>query len=200
MIARIEGRLLRKAPDEVVVDVSGVGYGLCVSLSTFYRLPEEGERVALHVYTHVREDALQLYGFLEEEERRIFKLLIGVSKIGPRLARNILSGLSARELREAVAAADVARISSIPGVGRKTVERMVIELQDKIGSAASDIPVAAPSLQKLPPQSEDALLALEHLGYRKSAAQKAIRKIAAEKENLSLEELIKEALKLLSSA
>ncbi len=197
MIAQLEGRLVCKSPDEVVVDVNGVGYGLCVSLTTFYRLPEVGERVLLQVYTHVREDALLLYGFLDREEKRVFKLLLGVSKIGPRLARNILSGLSAKELAQAISTEDVAKISAIPGVGRKTVERMVIELRDKVGAISpEDLPLSKPSLEYA--QEADAVSALVNLGYKKMAAQKMVKKVLAEQEDLPLEGLIKEVLQQLS--
>ncbi len=191
MIARLQGTIAHKSPDELVIDVNGVGYGLCVSLTTFYQLPEAGEKVLLYIYTHVREDVLQLYGFLGPEEKRVFKLLLGVSKVGPRLARNILSGLSARELARAIGEGDVAAICAIPGVGRKTGERMIIELRDKIGP-----PEAAASKRHVQPDNEtDAVSALLNLGYKQVSAQKIVKKILAEQFDLPLDKLIKEALK-----
>ena len=198
MIAQLEGRLVCKSPDEVVIEVNGVGYGLCVSLTTFYRLPEVGERVLLQVYTHVREDALLLYGFLDREEKNVFKLLLGVSKIGPRLARNILSGLSAAELAQAISAGDVGKISAIPGVGRKTVERMVIELRDKVGAVDPTDLGAYPEPSSQYAQESDAVSALVNLGYKKAAAQRVVKRVLAQQEDLPLEGLIKEVLQQLS--
>lgn len=192
MIAQIEGNLIRKSPDEVVIDVSGVGFSLIVSLPTFYKLPEDG-RVLLHTYTHVREDALQLYGFWDQEEKKVFKLLIGVTKIGPKLARNILSGLSAKSLERAIGGNDLGAISAIPGVGRKTAERIVIELRDKVG-AADQATGAKPSASSF---ENDAVSALINLGYKQADSQKIVKKILAENNGLTLEELIKDALRKL---
>src|SRR5207245_6346191 len=140
MIARLTGVLEEKTPDYLVVNVNGVGYQVFVSLQTFYRLPALHERVTLHVYTHLREDALQLYGFLEEKEKVSFLLLKGVSGIGPRLALNILSGLPVDELENALRASDVTRLVAVPGVGQKTAERPVVELRAKDGARGSGDP------------------------------------------------------------
>src|SRR5512139_2168186 len=124
MIAQLAGALAQKSPDHLIIDVQGVGYQVFVSLNAFYRLPEPGDRVSLLIHTHVREDALQLYGFLDREEKDLFQLLLGISGIGPRLAINILSGTPARELKEALEAGDLVRLTAIPGVGKKTAERL----------------------------------------------------------------------------
>ncbi len=203
MIATLEGRLVYKSPDEAVIDVNGVGYQLFLSLETFSRLPEPGEKVVLQTYTHVREDALQLYGFFSQQEKKLFQLLIGVAKIGPRLARNILSGLSVEELKQAISTADVVTISAIPGVGRKTAERMVVELQDKIGALpVSGQSISRPGFSSQSTQEVDAISALVNLGYKQAAAQRAVKKILAEKEAaaLSLQELVKDALRRLGMA
>ena len=134
MIARLSGVLEDKAPDELIVNVSGVGYLVYVSLQTFYRMPAVGERVSLHIHTNMREDALQLFGFLDEQEKASFLLLKGVSGIGPRLALNILSGIPVEDLESALRASDVTRLVAIPGVGKKTAERLVVELREKVGA------------------------------------------------------------------
>jgi Holliday junction DNA helicase RuvA len=132
MIAQLAGALAHKSPEHIIVDVQGVGYQVFVSLNSFYRLPEPGNRVDLLIHTHVREDALQLYGFMDRQEKDLFQLLIGISGIGPRLGLNILSGMRADELQEALEAGDLARLVAIPGVGKKTAERLVLELRDKV--------------------------------------------------------------------
>src|SRR5438445_8623619 len=132
MIAQLAGALAYKSPEHLVVDVQGVGYQVYVSLNAFYRLPEPGDPVCLLIHTHVRDDALQLYGFLEREEKDLFLLLTSVSGIGPRLALNILSGTPSHELEDALEAGDLVRLVAIPGVGKKTAERLVVELRDKI--------------------------------------------------------------------
>jgi Holliday junction DNA helicase RuvA len=172
VIAHLAGRILRKGPQEVVVDVSGVGYRVLIPLSTFYRLGEAGEETRLRIHTHVREDALVLYGFLTPEEQAIFERLIDVSGVGPKLAVNILSGIEAVELAEALRGSDVARLTRVPGVGRKTAERLVLELKDKlsaIGAQAPASPAAQPSTQK-----EDLLSALANLGYSRAEAEKGV--------------------------
>src|ERR1044072_9488356 len=141
MIAFLRGRVLDKQPNRIVVDVSGVGYEVQVPLSTFYEIGEEGSDGTLRVYTHVREDALQLYGFLTDLERQVFERLIGISGIGPKLAIAVLSGLDSREVVSAIQRADVARLTGIPGIGKKTAERIVLELKDRLSHLAP--PVAA---------------------------------------------------------
>jgi len=135
MIAHIKGKIIYKSPESVVVDVSGVGYEVYIPLSTYYKLPDTEEYISLNTYTHIREDALQLYGFLTQREKEIFQLLISVSGVGPKLARNILSGIPAEDLISAISSGDIARLRSIPGVGGKTAERLVLELKDKMRKA-----------------------------------------------------------------
>ena len=143
MIAQLTGALALKSPEQLIVDVNGVGYLVSVSLNAFYKLPEAGERVQLLIHTHVREDALQLYGFLDRAEKELFLLLTSVSGIGPRLAMNILSGTPTRDLLDALDASDLARLVAIPGVGKKTAERLVVELRDKIKTLRG-LPAAEP--------------------------------------------------------
>jgi Holliday junction DNA helicase RuvA len=192
MIAQLAGALAHKSPEHIIVDVQGVGYQVFVSLNSFYRLPEPGNRVDLLIHTHVREDALQLYGFIERQEKDLFQLLIGISGIGPRLGLNILSGMRADELQEALEAGDLARLVAIPGVGKKTAERLVLELRDKVkllkgardggdGRRATGVEVEAVS-------------ALVNLGYRRSEADRAV-KAACAAGAADLESVIRSALK-----
>src|ERR1044071_2627463 len=190
MIARLSGILEEKTPDQLVIDVNGVGYQVFVSLQTFYRLPALHERVNLHVYTHLREDALQLYGFLEEKEKMTFVLLKGVTGIGPRLALNILSGIPVDELEGALRVSDVTRLIAVPGVGKKTAERLVIELREKVGSLESGLPGAAGDQS---PLSDEAVSALVNLGYRRAEAEKAVRDALRRGAN-SIADLIRDAL------
>ncbi len=195
MIARLAGLLEEKTPDQLVVDVNGVGYQVFVSLQTFYRLPALHERVALRVYTHLREDALQLYGFLEEKEKATFLLLKGVTGIGPRLALNILSGIPVDELEGALRASDVTRLVAVPGVGRKTAERLVVELREKVG-ALEDGHLGL--LGEQTPLSAEAVSALVNLGYRRTEAEKAVRD-ALRRGVSAIADLIREALRSLSA-
>jgi len=193
MIASIKGTIENKIPGEVVVDVGGLGYQILVSLNVFYRLPEIGQRVSFFTYTHVREDALQLFGFLEQEEKQLFLLLNNVAGIGPKLALNILSGIPADELARALKEQDVARLVSIPGVGRKLAERMTVELRDKLltFSLGVDGRAAQPQLMR------DALSALANLGYRASETERTVRDVLQEGKK-TLEDLLKETLRRLS--
>jgi Holliday junction DNA helicase RuvA len=195
MIAHLSGVLEEKTPDQLVVDVNGVGYQVLVSLQTFYRLPALHERVSLHVHTHLREDALQLYGFLEEKERATFLLLKGVSGIGPRLALNILSGIPVDELEGALRTSDVSRLVAVPGVGKKTAERLVVELREKVGAlqdghlGVSGEPV---------PLSAEAVSALVNLGYRRAEAERAVREVMR-RGVTAIADMIREALRSLSA-
>jgi Holliday junction DNA helicase RuvA len=193
MIASIKGTIENKIPGEVVVDVGGLGYQILVSLNVFYRLPEIGQRVSFFTYTHVREDALQLFGFLEQEEKQLFLLLNSVAGIGPKLALNILSGIPTDELARALKEQDVARLVSIPGVGRKLAERMTVELRDKLltFSLGVDGRAAQPQLMR------DALSALANLGYRASETERTVRDVLQEGKK-TLEDLLKETLRRLS--
>ncbi len=192
MIAQLAGALAQKSPDHLVIDVQGVGYQVFVSLNAFYRLPEPGDRVNLLIHTHVREDALQLYGFLDREEKDLFQLLLGVSGIGPRLAINILSGTPAHELQEALEAGDLVRLTAIPGVGKKTAERLVVELRDKVkllkGTRAGDNGRRAAGVEA------EAISALLNLGYRRTEAERAVKGACAGGA-ADLESIIRSALK-----
>ncbi len=195
MIARLTGMLEEKTPDQLVVDVNGVGYQVLVSLQTFYRLPALHERVSLHVHTHLREDALQLYGFLEEKEKATFLLLKGVTGIGPRLALNILSGIPVDELEGALRASDVSRLVAVPGVGKKTAERLVVELREKVG-ALEDGHLGV--LGEPVPLSAEAVSALVNLGYRRAEAERAVRDVAR-RGVTAIADMIREALRGLSA-
>jgi holliday junction DNA helicase RuvA len=196
VIAHISGTLAQKIPGEAVVDVGGVGYQIFIPLNVFYRLPEIGAAVRLQIYTHVREDALQLFGFQDHEEKQLFLLLIGVSGIGPKLAVNILSGIAAEDLARALKEADQARLVAIPGVGRKLAERMIVELKDKFASLAP----AGPESAKPEGGSQlllDAVSALVNLGYKRPDAEKVVREVLRRGER-SLEGVIKETLRRIS--
>jgi Holliday junction DNA helicase RuvA len=200
MIAHLNGILLRKTPESVIIDNGGIGYEIIAPLSTFYALPKEDERVSLHIHTHVREDAFILFGFYTTLEKKIFRMLISVSGIGPKLAVNILSGIGPEELLEALARGDSFRLQSIPGVGKKTAERMALELRDKALEAGADL--------KLPPSQvrsdedrqvlDDALSALLNLGYSPKSAKGAVEKALGQIKDVSLERVIKEALRSLT--
>ncbi len=192
MIAKVRGTLDHKAPGEVIVDVGGVGYQLFTALSVFYRLPEVGEPVTLLVYTHVREDSLQLFGFFDSAEKQAFVLLTGVSGIGPRLALNILSGMAAGELLGALRDGDVARLVSIPGVGKRLADRMIVELRDRIYALPDAGPPAAD-----PGIRGDAVSALVNLGYRRADADRAVRQVLGQGAS-ELETVLKETLRQLS--
>ena len=195
MIAQLRGRLLRKEPQEAVVDVGGVGYRVTIPLSTFYRLGGDGEEVSLLTYTHVREDALALYGFLTAREQGLFERLIAVTGVGPKLAVNILSGIEAPELVDALRTSDVGRLTRIPGVGKKTAERLVLELKDKMQGllAAEAPPAAAAGTPK-----DDLLSALVHLGYSRPEAERAADRALREDGGGRFEDLLRLSLRLLS--
>jgi len=199
MIAFLKGNLLKKTTETLIIDNGGIGYEVIVPLSTFYALPEEGEEVSLHIYTHVREDAFILFGFKTALEKYIFRLLISVSGIGPRLATNILSGIGPDILLEAIAAGDLVRLQSIPGVGKKTAERIILELKDKAQKLGTDLVTPSKvTIFKDRTIPDDALSALLNLGYTSKAAKIAVDKAISNVTDDSLEALIKEALRLLS--
>src|SRR3989442_12864432 len=181
MIAHLSGTLLSKQATSVILDVAGVGYEVTIPLSTFYELEDAGSKVQLRIYTHVREDALQLYGFKTARERELFLRLISVSGIGPKLGITLLSGMSADEMIASIRTNNLARLTLIPGVGRKTAERLVVELRDKIAALSSveleDEPGARPETSEKSTEDavrSDALSALVNLGYQRSAAEKSI--------------------------
>jgi len=193
VIAKISGALAHKIPGEVIIDVGGVGYQVFIPLSVFYRLPEIGQRVNLHIHTHLREDALQLFGFLEQAEKRVFLLLNNVAGIGPKLAINILSGIPADDLARALKEGDQPRLISIPGVGKKLAERMVVELRDKFLTLPTEEGGQGDGSQMM----QDAVSALVNLGYRRPEAEKSVREITQRGER-PLPEVLKEALRRLS--
>lgn len=193
MIAKISGTLEHKVPGEVIVDVAGVGYHIFIPLNVFYRLPEVGGTISLHIHTHLREDALQLFGFMEQEEKHIFLLLNGVAGIGPKLALNILSGIPVEELARALKEGDHLKLLSIPGVGKKLAERMIVELRDKMLRVPSAETGRADGSQL----ARDAVSALVNLGYRQGEAERSVREVARQGE-ATLAEVLKEALRRLS--
>jgi Holliday junction DNA helicase RuvA len=196
VIAHLAGTLLEKHLQRLVVDVAGVGYEVLVPLSTFYAVGEPGARVALRVHTHVREDALQLFGFVTALELSLFQRLISVSGIGPKVALAVLSGIEPAELVRAVRGSDVARLTRIPGVGRKTSERIVIELKDRLPKM-EEPPVsdAAPGAGDV---RDNVLSALTNLGYQRSAVEKTVDAVLRKIESREFEPLLREALKSLS--
>jgi Holliday junction DNA helicase RuvA len=197
MIARLEGVLAEKSPEGVVLDVHGVGYELRVPLSTFFELPDEGKIVRLRVHTHVREDAFLLFGFGTELERALFRLLLGASGVGPKLALAILSGLPVDRLVAALRAGDLATLVGIPGVGKKTAERMIVELRDRV--TALDAVAAEPASAPHDDVAAAAESALVNLGYPKAHAEKAVRRaLESLPESPPIESLIKEALRAAS--
>ncbi len=207
MIAYLQGTLLAKQATSLILDVNGVGYEVTIPLSTFYDLEEAGAHVSLRIYTYVREDALQLYGFRTARERELFMRLISVTGIGPKSGIAMLSGMSADEIISAIRANNLARLTSIPGVGRKTAERLVIELRDKIAALSSpaleeDLASQTPggALQTEDTLREDTLSALLNLGYQKATAEKAITQAINEGGELSFGLLLRRSLRILSKA
>ncbi|MFL6231380.1 MAG: Holliday junction branch migration protein RuvA [Pyrinomonadaceae bacterium] len=204
MIAHLSGTLLAKHATSVIVDVGGVGYEVTIPVTTFYDLEEPGAQVQLRIYTHVREEALQLYGFKTARERELFTQLISVSGIGPKSAIAMLSGMSADEIITAIRTNNLARLTSIPGLGKKTAERLVIELRDKMTKLSSpelEEQLAARASGASPSGDdvrEDALSALVNLGYQRAAAEKAITHAMQEGGDLSVELLLRRALRTLS--
>jgi Holliday junction DNA helicase RuvA len=196
MIAFLRGRVHDKQPNRVIVDVGGIGYDVHVPLSTFYNLGDEGAEVSLRVHTHVREDALQLYGFLTELERQVFERLIAISGIGPKLAIVVLSGMEPRELVTAVQRADVARLTTIPGIGKKTAERIVLELKDRLTQLAVPAAPGAAAPESSADQLRfDLLSALLNLGYHRQQAEKAIDATVKSNPDASFEHAVRTALR-----
>lgn len=200
MIAFLTGTILEKTPSALIVEVNGVGYQIFIPLNTFYRLPEVKESVSLHIHTHVREDALQLYGFLSPLEKELFLLLLGISGVGPKVALGILSGMELTELVQALRDGNVDRLRAIPGVGPKTAGRLVLELREKV-NALSPAGLQPPTStgSESDKTKEDALSALVNLGYHRTEAKRIVDKIAEETaDSESVEGLIKKALKKLA--
>lgn len=195
MIAHLRGKLIARRPSQVIVEAAGVGYDVAVSVPTFSELPALGSEVALHIHTHVREDQLALYGFLRAEEKQLFEKLITVSGIGPRLAITVLSGMAADGLGDAIRGNDLARLTKIPGVGRKTAERMVLELRDKLPPGIAEQVQAVPSLNAV---QEDVLSALVNLGFQRPLAEKALAQAAKNGSAESFDSLFRASLALIS--
>ena len=196
MIAFLRGRILEKLPNRIVVDVSGVGYDVSIPLSTFYGLGEPGSDIALRIHTHVREDALALYGFATRLEQELFERLIGVSGIGPKLALAVLSGIETGELIRAIERADPGRLTAIPGVGTKTSARIVLELKDRLPKAqAGEFIPAAGATSAL---REDVLSALINLGYHRPLAEKAVETAVHATPDGAFEHTLKQALRALA--
>ncbi|MBO0911172.1 MAG: Holliday junction branch migration protein RuvA [Acidobacteria bacterium] len=188
MIAHLRGKLIVRRPNQAILETAGVGYDVAISVPTFSELPSIGSEVALHIHTHVREDQIALYGFIRAEEKHLFEKLITVSGIGPKLAITILSGIDAGEMTGAIRGNDIPRLTKIPGIGKKTAERMVVELRDKLPPAGSGEREAPPPRGAF---EEDVLSALVNLGYPRPAAEKALASI---EKNGSFEAMFRAAL------
>ena len=198
MIAHLKGKLTYKSPIEIAIDVNGVGYQVFVPLSTFYALPELKEDVFLDIHTHMREESLKLFGFYTTDEKKIFEKLIAINKVGPKLALTILSGMPPAELFTTIDSNDIGKLSTIPGIGRKTAERLILEMRDKMDGISLDSGIQKDSI----PQNgllDDALSALVNLGYKKNQAEQTLKKVYPEgKVGDSIEDIIKKSLNLLS--
>jgi holliday junction DNA helicase RuvA len=192
MIAHLRGKLIARHPNQVIVDAMGVGYDVTISVPTFSELPVAGSEVSLHIHTHVREDQIALYGFLRPEEKHLFEKLISVSGIGPKLAITILSGMATNEMTAAIRGNDVARLTKIPGIGRKTAERMVLELRDKLSAVGTDQVHVVSSFNAV---QEDVLSALMNLGYQRATAEKALGTV---EKNGSFDAMFRAALAVMS--
>lgn len=195
MIAHLRGKLLAKHPNQAIVETGGVGYDVTISVPTFSDLPAIGGEVTLHIHTHVREDLIALYGFLRPAEKRLFEKLITVSGIGPKLAITILSGMAADEMVNAIRGNDVARLTRIPGIGKKTAERMVLELRDKLAPEGVAESAVMPAMS---PVEEDVLSALLNLGYQRAAAERALASVEKNGKSSSFEIMFRQTLAVLS--
>jgi holliday junction DNA helicase RuvA len=201
MIALLSGKIAYKGISHIVVDTQGVGYRVFIPLTTFYELPEAGEAVTLHIHTSVKEDAIHLFGFYTLQERELFQLMISVSGIGPKVAMNILSGISSSELLEAISGGNLAKLITIPGIGRKMAERLILELKEKAAKkmAADQIPVTDARQKQNNMMREDVLSALVNLGYKPNAAKDALDKVAHDTQGEpAMDQLLKRALKILA--
>jgi Holliday junction DNA helicase RuvA len=202
MIARIVGTLIYKSFDHVIIDAYGIGYRIVVPLTSFYELPEAGQSVTLNIHTHVKQDAISLFGFYSSEEKEIFQLMIAVTGIGPRLAMNILSGISADELIRAVSQGNLSRLVSIPGVGKKMGERMILELKDKVMPISSEEMISkevSEGMRQHELVKEDALSALVNLGYKKGLAKEILEKVVnGTTEPITIDVVLKESLRILA--
>lgn len=202
VIAHLTGKVLSKQPNALIIDVNGVGYDVTIPMSTFYELGEVGDSVALKIHTYVREDTLQLFGFRTTREKDLFLRLTSVSGIGPKLAITILSGMQPDELIPAIRGNDLARLVSIPGIGKKTAERLVIELRDRIGALLGPDADLAPPGSAAPAGGdavrEDAIAALFALGYQRAQAEKVVAQVLARESDRTIEHVLRQSLRLLS--
>ena len=200
MIARLKGQLIEKSPISLVVDVQGVGYEVFIPLTVYYELPECGTAISLYIHTRMREDSLKLFGFIKEADKQMFELLTRISKVGPKIALAFLSGMTAQELTQAVFSDDIATLSAIPGVGRKTAERLALELKDKLSELNLQPGAVTATADSIPGGGlkDDAVSALVNLGYKKAQAEQALKKIWRDEAKPSLEELIRDSLNCLS--
>jgi Holliday junction DNA helicase RuvA len=194
MIAFLRGRILEKHPNRIVIDVNGVGYELYVPLSTYYDVGDGGTEIGLRVHTHVREDALQLYGFLTALEQQLFERLIAISGIGPKLAVAVLSGIDSTDLVSSIQRADVARLTRIPGIGKKTAERIVLELKDRLADVAP-APATETAGRIVDHVRDDLVSALENLGYHRPLAERAVDAVRARDGGAPFEDALKGALR-----
>ena len=187
MIGFLTGKLISSKPTQVLLDVNGVGYEIKISINTFEKLSGK-ERVSLHIYTNVKEDSITLFGFFTQSEKEMFELLISISGIGPKVSLGILSGISVDDLKDAIANGNVSRLIAIPGIGRKTAERVVLELRNKVDAIKADGAI------KITSAKDEAISALATLGYQRQLAEKVVRDLLSENANYTLEELIRKAL------
>jgi len=198
MIAHLKGQLIQKSPVSLVVDVQGVGYEVFIPLTVYYELPECGTTVSLYIHTRIREDSLKLFGFIKEADKQMFELLIRISKVGPKIALAFLSGMTGQDLTQAVFNDDISTLSAIPGVGRKTAERLALELKDKLLELNLQPEAATASNTPGNGLKDDAVSALVNLGYKKAQAEQALRKVWRDEAKPSLEELIRDSLNCMS--
>ena len=195
MIAYLRGKLLAKTPNRAIVETGGIGYDVTITVPTFTELPQVGTEVSFHIHTYVREDVLALYGFSRPEEKDLFERLISVTGIGPKLAVTILSGMAADEMVGAIRGNDVAQLTKIPGIGKKTAERMVLELRDKLPPLGAEAVTEIPTLTAV---QEDVMSALINLGYQRGVAEKAVSTVARDGHSDSFEKMFRGALAALS--
>lgn len=195
MIGYLTGKIVSKKPTQILLDVNGVGYLVNISVNTFEKLSEDGERASLFVHTSVKEDSIDLYGFFTSAEKDMFEILIGVNGIGPKLAQSILSGIQIDELKDAITNGNISRIVAVPGIGRKTAERLLVELRDKVTTLGEEETADVSGAYKV---KQDSVSALVNLGYNQKTSEKTIRNILNSKPEANIEELIKEALSILN--
>ena len=199
MIALLSGVIAFKSPDHIILDVNGVGYRVHIPFSTYYDLPDEGGGCSLHIHTNVKEDAIHLYGFRTPAEKNVFQLLIGITGVGPKLAVGILSNITVADLQRALINGDLTRLAAVPGIGKKTAERLVLELREKVLSLETGAPPAEPGTPATVPSSgvtDDVTSALINLGYKEAVVKKALAEVAATPED-TVETLLKQVLRLL---